>query len=386
MSNPFMPNEAGTPIPANTSARYYSRSQVFSRVPVSGTNFSAGKQFSAVIEATGGRYWVPQETRITAKLTIKAANGTKLSKSVRFAADPLGAGMFSAGMLSCNGTTVSSIASNVADVSYLQLRTEHTKAGADGPGSAGLLSFNQKMTAEEQSSSDLDFAAGGSARGKTDGSMADAKIALPTVYSTTDERSDKHEVLVRNCSAAVKSADGSGTQAVEVSTPLGQIFPSCRTQTFVPNTQWRVDLTINDKYAEDMFLSEDLRGVASSAAVTIAALAADSGGTTTKITSTVGSNTTVVDAAVAVAGFVPPVAAVDVAPQVTVEEIYLDVMMAIPSQVLTPRAALDPGAVSGHPGLHTEAVRRQQLRRKLYIDQPSSGCDCVRVAVVSPYD
>ena len=172
MSNPFMPNEAGTPIPANTSARYYSRSQVFSRVPVSGTNFSAGKQFSAVIEATGGRYWVPQETRITAKLTIKAANGTKLSKSVRFAADPLGAGMFSAGMLSCNGTTVSSIASNVADVSYLQLRTEHTKAGADGPGSAGLLSFNQKMTAEEQSSSDLDFAAGGSARGKTDGSMA----------------------------------------------------------------------------------------------------------------------------------------------------------------------------------------------------------------------
>ena len=64
-------------------------------------------------------------------------------------------------MLSINGTTIESHAANVADVSRIQLRTEHTKAGADGPGSAGLLSFNQKMTREELGSSTLDNVAGG---------------------------------------------------------------------------------------------------------------------------------------------------------------------------------------------------------------------------------
>eukprot|EP01045_Picozoa_sp_COSAG04_P012649 COSAG04_NODE_859_length_9813_cov_35.427836_4_plen_174_part_00 len=48
---------------------------------------------------------------------------------MRFAADPV-LNMFSAGMLSVNGTTVSSVAANPADLSLLQMRTEHTKAGA----------------------------------------------------------------------------------------------------------------------------------------------------------------------------------------------------------------------------------------------------------------
>ena len=345
MSNPFMPAEAGTPVPANTSARYYQRQQIFSRVPISKGQWSKGKSASWVIEATGGRYWVPQESRIVAQLTIKHSDGTKLKKSVRFAADPLGAGAFSAGMLVCNGTTVSSIASNVADVSYLQLRTEHTKAGADGPGSAGMLSFNQTMTQEEFSAANLDFTAGGSDDAKDDALMANTKAALPKVFSTTAERSDKHEVLVRNCSADALAADGSQTKEVEISTPLGQIFPFCRQdKAFLPNTQWRIDLTINDKYAEDMFFSEDLRGTPSTAAITIAPTAADTGGAgATKILSTTGSNATAFDAAVAVPGYVPPVAAVTAAPQVTVEDIYIDAMFAIPSQVLgVPRSIQVP--------------------------------------------
>ena len=152
MASPFTPPPAGTPVPPNTSARYYSRQQIFSRVPIAGSNFTAGKQCSFVTEATGGRYWVPSETRIVAKIKLKSgsmgngdeaasfdAGDKKLEKSVRFATDPV-TNMFSAGMMSINGTTVSSIAANVADISQLQLRTEHTKAGADGPGSAGLLS------------------------------------------------------------------------------------------------------------------------------------------------------------------------------------------------------------------------------------------------------
>ena len=63
-----------------------------------------------VVEATGGRYWVPQETRIVASLTVKANDGSKLPKPVRFACDPVGAGMLSAGMMTLNGTVVSSVA------------------------------------------------------------------------------------------------------------------------------------------------------------------------------------------------------------------------------------------------------------------------------------
>ena len=49
---------------------------------------------------------------------------------------------------------------------------------------------------------------------------------------------------------------------------------------------------INDKFTEDMFFSEDLRGTSSTAAVTIAPVAANEGGNDTKILSTTGSNAT----------------------------------------------------------------------------------------------
>ena len=164
MSSPFMPAPPGTDIPPSTSARYYTRQQIFSRVPITDNNFQAGKNCSFVVEATGGRYLVPQESRIVARLVVKSNTGAKLAKSVRFTADPV-TNMFSAAMLSINGTTVTSTAANLADSSRLQLRTEHTKAGADGPGSAGLLSFNQKMTHEELGSATMDNAGGGTGDG-----------------------------------------------------------------------------------------------------------------------------------------------------------------------------------------------------------------------------
>ena len=81
-------------------------------------------------------------------------------------------------MMPINGTTVSSIAANVADISQLQLRTEHTKAGADGPGSAGLLSFNQKMTQEEITSGSINGAGGGTNIDKVNASAGDTKAGL----------------------------------------------------------------------------------------------------------------------------------------------------------------------------------------------------------------
>ena len=50
MASPFTAPPAGTPVPPNTSARYYTRSQVFSRVPVNKDNFTSGKQASFILE------------------------------------------------------------------------------------------------------------------------------------------------------------------------------------------------------------------------------------------------------------------------------------------------------------------------------------------------
>ena len=243
MASPFTPPPAGTPVAPNTSARYYTRNQVFSRVPINKDNWSSGKQPSFILEATGGRFIDFANSRIVAKISVKSGSTNadaaiaaarygvadkKLEKSVRFATDPV-TNMFSAGMLSINGTTISSHASNVADVSYLQLRTEHTKAGADGPGSAGLLSFNQKMTHEEVDSANIDFTGGGSNTTKADATPADTVAGLSTVYSTPDERSDKHEILLRNASGSTITAHGD-TKAIEISTPIGNIFPFARTE------------------------------------------------------------------------------------------------------------------------------------------------------------
>ena len=83
------------------------------------------------------------------------------------------------------------------------------------------------------------------------------------VYHTTDERSDKHELLLSNCSAQAKAANGSDTKSLEVSTGIGQIFPFCRQDSaFIPNVQARIDLTINENFAKDMFYTEQLRGTA----------------------------------------------------------------------------------------------------------------------------
>jgi hypothetical protein len=77
---------------------------------------------------------------------------------------------------------------------------------------------------------------------------------------------------LKNCSADAKNADGSGTQAVEISAPLGQTFAFCRQdKAFIPNVQVQVSLVVSEHFAKDMFFSEQLRGGASSGGVTVAA-------------------------------------------------------------------------------------------------------------------
>jgi hypothetical protein len=252
--------------------------------------------------------------------------------------------MFSAGMLSINGTTIASTQANLADVSMLQLRTEHTKAGADAGGSAGLLSFSQKMTPEDVIDVNLDALAGGSTAGKTDSSDAETRAALPTNYTTPDERSDKHELLLNNFSGDAKAADGSDADSLEISVPLGQLFPFARTEYFIPNVQTRLDLTVSDSFRTDMFFTEVLRGQAGASGVSLRHT--ENGGTAndTHFVKTIGDGTnndgTNITEDVNVAAYVTPVPVAARAPHVEIEEIYLDCMHAIPSAALAPPKSL----------------------------------------------
>jgi len=298
---------------------------------------------------------VMNESRIVVKMKVKSgslANGNeaasfatsnkKLEKSVRLAADPV-ANMFSAGMLSINGTTIASTQANLADVSMLQLRTEHTKAGSDAGGSAGLLSFSQKMTPEDVIDANLDALAGGSTAGKTNSSDAETRAGLPTNYTTPDERSDKHELLLNNFSGNAKANDGSDADSLEISVPLGQLFPFARTEYFIPNVQTRLDLTVSDSFRTDMFFTEVLRGQAGASGVSLRHTG-NAGDGDQHLVKTIGTgannNGTNITEDVNVAAYVTPVPVAARAPHVEIEEIYLDCMHAIPSAPLAPPKSL----------------------------------------------
>ena len=124
MASPFTAPPAGTEVPPSSDARYFYRRQAFSRNPVTGGNWQPGKSVNFVAEASGGHYLVPSECRLVARLLVKDSTGKQLEQSVRFATDPIHCGLFNAGMLSINGTTVESVASNMRDQSLLQLRMD----------------------------------------------------------------------------------------------------------------------------------------------------------------------------------------------------------------------------------------------------------------------
>eukprot|EP01044_Picomonas_judraskeda_P037093 COSAG03_NODE_16680_length_395_cov_0.361486_2_plen_58_part_01 len=56
------------------------------------------------------------------------------------------------------------------------------------------------MTPEDLNSADLDALAGGSTPGKSNSTAAETQAVLSKVYTTPDERSDKHELLLNNFS------------------------------------------------------------------------------------------------------------------------------------------------------------------------------------------
>ena len=364
MASPFLATPAQTPIAPTSNARYYYRRQIHSRVPITASNWSGGKTAQFNFEASGGHMLVPNESRLVMRIKVTDSTNGKLHKSVRFATDPV-TNAFNAALLSVNGTTVSSTASDLKDISLLQLRTEGTKSGEQAGGSAGLLSFNQKMTHEETPAKVRNFlcAEGNGGTGTESDDNSAFAIGLG-MFSTKDERNDKHQLLLNNASALftpeghLRSGNSGVTGAnmpkitpdfagaaeidltavagnlaitkqvasapIEISTPLGQMVPFLRQgRTYLPDMQFNLALTINPDYASDMFFSERLDSTTSFFALPVAAAS---------ITSSA--------AAARMCTHVPEVAAVVAAPKVQIEEIYIDAMFAVPAVAVPPPSSL----------------------------------------------
>ena len=334
MSSPFLGTPAGTPVAPSTSARYYFRRQIFSRNPVTKDQFTPGQTVNFDFSASGGHYFVPQESRIVAKLkigkTIASGNVTaKLDKTVRFACDPV-SNMFDQAQISINGTTVENHTNDVADVARIQLRTEATKAGADGPGSAGLLSFSQKMVRENAvGNKALDD--DGEAIAADDQDDTTNLAAAKRAFYSDEDRSDKYELLLKSCSG--QDITAAGTEAVEISTPLGQMFTFCRqTKAFLPNMEFSVMLTISSKFRQDMFFEQALPSVP-------CGIVGD--GTTVKTADANIAGISADQGAVFHTGVLPAGDTVDAnLPEVYVEDLYLDAMYVVPSVNLPPPASL----------------------------------------------
>ena len=151
-------------------------------------------------------------------------------------------------------------------------------------------------------------------------------------FHSDDERSDKYELLVQNCSSidrinADAAAVATNVDQVEISSPLGQVFTFCRqTKAFLPNMQFQIQLTISDNYQKDMFYTQALPSVAGLGVPTMNIAFANVAGLT------VGE----LDAAARL----PVVAAAALAPTVEVEELYLDAMFAVPSVNVSPPKSL----------------------------------------------
>jgi hypothetical protein len=292
-------------VPPASQVSHYYRKVVYPRNAVSGAiNTLSGReaQFSAEV---GGRHWaVPQETRVVAKFKVTKADGTTApDASVRFACDPV-ARMFSSGRFSIQGTTIESHGADIQDISTIQLRTEGTRAGLDsGGGPAGLQSFDQRMDHKELRDTG----------GTLVGAEGDDNTKGSTqTYWNASRRSDKHAALQDN------AAD-----EIELSTPLGSFFTFCRqTRSFIPSCELDIRLVVSESATADALYTEAIPAAPRNRGLIPGGAAGLTLGSTAVATVEAANKQFVT--------LLPEVTATADAHLITLSDLYLDVMVAVP--------------------------------------------------------
>ena len=129
-SGMFETQPAGTPIEPSNSVRYYYRRQIYPATPSTGPNHVAGREVQGRFQASGQHAFVPQESRLVARVRVDKSNNNgatwtqAVEKSIRYAADPLSR-LYDQARLSINGTTVDNVSSDVQDIYTIQYNLQY---------------------------------------------------------------------------------------------------------------------------------------------------------------------------------------------------------------------------------------------------------------------
>ena len=300
----FMPVPAGTKIPAPTAVQSFMRRQIFPRAPVTDVAWTGGKEAQFSFAARGMDTLVTSQTRVVLKMHVRsniAQNGGQFaggtagfdrppSASVRLAQDPV-ARAFSSARFSIGGVTVTNTGADVQDVATIIGRTQGTKAGAAAGGSAGALSFDNRMMHKELG----------------------AGVATVKSYHTDAERNAKHDIILN-----------SGGNEFEISTPLGNLLPFfMQDRTYMRDAELDVRLVVNSHFNVDMLMTQAVPAAARAQGLTVADASVG------------GAGVDAADRLIPQMNAIVAAAAAD-SHAVTVTDCYIDACFATPSAPLPP--------------------------------------------------
>ena len=134
---------AGTPFAPNRINNTFTRS-VYSRVPISGTQWQAGRTAQFAFKSTSTDLVHLPSSRIVVRMKLTDGNGAEMPPSIRLQSDVVNT-LFSQAKYSINGTVVSSCGANYSDLSNVHHRLNDTLSGETTAGSLGMIGFQKKM-------------------------------------------------------------------------------------------------------------------------------------------------------------------------------------------------------------------------------------------------
>jgi hypothetical protein len=266
-ANMFETAPAGTPIEPTHSVRSYYRRQIYPATPSTGESHVAGREIQWRFQASGQHAFVPQESRLVAQVRVDKSNDNGVTwtqaveKSIRYACDPLSR-LYDQARLSINGVTVDNVSSDVGDISTIQLRLEGTKAGAAAAGSAGLLSFDQRMHHDElggtgQGNEEYAY----DAAGVRQGGAAPGFMGNVLAHHEDEVINEKHRILLDAARAGGFNAGAALDTAREhqLSTPLGQMFTFFRqNKAFLRNMEFDLRLVVSADGTHDALYTQTI--------------------------------------------------------------------------------------------------------------------------------
>jgi hypothetical protein len=265
----FQTPPAGTPVEPTNGVRYYYRQQIYPATPSTGPNFTPGREVQFRFQASSHAF-VPQESRLMARVRVDKSNDNgatwtqAVEPSLRYAADPLSR-LFDQARLSVNGTTVDNVSTDVQDISTIQLRLEGTKAGAAAAGSAGLLSFDQRMHhAELAGTGTGNGTYAYNAAGVLQAAGAVGIVGTTAAIHEAEIRNEKQRMLLDAAAAGVVAggfgnANGDQARLHEISTPLGQQFTFFRqNKAFLRNMEFDIRMVVSSEGAHDALYTQTI--------------------------------------------------------------------------------------------------------------------------------